>query len=529
MVHTCEMLVYRVLTISKLTIAGLCLSVASVFLPLHAQTVELENLVWLSRQLLNLPADNGQIVEVNPFQEPAFFWPKEVTVPHNLAERPENLLRIGNALYVCIDGTGRVYRIAEDNGMRFIRIDSTEHSGYNFNAYHFTLRDTIFSLGGYGYWRHNGHLRYYNSLSHGWEIIPLNREIPMTLLQRSTHTKGIHVNPIQEKLHYVLFYRPEEFKKQQNLVQASYTDTTTIFELDLRRHDWKELGTITPDFFRYFSRLTKVADLPWGELVWKSPKSSQEMYLINYSANTMLALDREKSSRMLLLLFPPNGTSFKSFTVYADSSLVIVNTLKQKQVIPLTLADFKPTGIRLYAPHFRLPASLRMNTLSWLALLAGLLSSGFAFTYYFRHRKKESKDHHAGLLIFDPIELELLGALYTRPNNSMLTEEINFLLGTNKKSVEVQKKHRSDLIKSINDKFTRLTGDEGKLITQERLEDDRRLMKYVLHMEKYQRMIRQTKNGKNGKPDKHEKHDPKENKSAPISPPEPSSGTQPVH
>lgn len=519
-VHTCGMLVNQVPVFTVIRVMCFGLLGFALNNPVSAQPVQPSRLEWTARELLSLPPDAGQIFEINASMMPVLFWPEDVTVPQNNPERPENLLRMRDGLYVCIDGTGMVYRIAADNGILFTRIDSSRHSGYNFNAYHFVLNDTLFSLGGYGYWRHNGHLRYYNSVNHGWEIIPLNREVPVTLSSRSTHTKGIHLNRTREKLHYIHLHRPEESLKTQPITKPANSDSTAVFELDLRRHDWKQLGTLSAEFYRYFSKASKAADLPWGELVWTGPKSNQEMFLINYGTNELLELSREKASHILLLLYPPNSPSVKSFTAYADSSLVIVNTQKQKQVIPLSLSDFTPTGIRIYSPRFVVPASLQMNTLSWIALLIGLVSSAFAFTYFYRTRRKNIKDPHVGMLIFDPVELELLGALYTRPSNSMLTEEINFLLGTNKKSLEVQKKHRSDLIKSINEKYTRLTGDTGKLITQERLEDDRRLMKYVLHLEKYQVMMQRSKAGKNGKHDKTK---------VAISPPEPSSGKPSVH
>ena len=59
-------------------------------------------------------------------------------------------------------------------------------------------------------------------------------------------------------------------------------------------------------------------------------------------------------------------------------------------------------------------------------------------------------------------------------------EDINFALGLGRKSLEVQKKTRTDTINRINHKFRVLTEDSRDLILRVRSELDKRFYNYVI-------------------------------------------------
>lgn len=52
-------------------------------------------------------------------------------------------------IVVQLDGTGKLLKPDSIGGLR--RMDSTLYEGYNFGAFNFVSKDTIFSLGGYGF------------------------------------------------------------------------------------------------------------------------------------------------------------------------------------------------------------------------------------------------------------------------------------------------------------------------------------------------------------------------------------------
>ncbi|MBL7850106.1 MAG: hypothetical protein JNN04_04335, partial [Cyclobacteriaceae bacterium] len=93
---------------------------------------------------------------------------------------PQKVLKTSTGLLLLPDGTGRVYVAQPTDGrLDFVRIDSTRFMGYNFGAFPFVYRDTLYSYGGYGFWHYNGQLRVFDTKKHEWQLVPLDREVPI--------------------------------------------------------------------------------------------------------------------------------------------------------------------------------------------------------------------------------------------------------------------------------------------------------------------------------------------------------------
>ena len=86
-----------------------------------------------------------------------------------------NYLWLRNKLFISIAGTGRVYEYTGNQTAK--RIDNTCLEGYNNSAFNFVYRDTIFSLGGYGFWVANGMLRYFDERSQEWQVKATNKTV----------------------------------------------------------------------------------------------------------------------------------------------------------------------------------------------------------------------------------------------------------------------------------------------------------------------------------------------------------------
>jgi hypothetical protein len=74
-----------------------------------------------------------------------------------------------------LDGTGKLLQI--DSVGQLSRMDSSQYEGYNFGAFNFVYKDTIFSLGGYGFWQFNGQLRYFNEKTNSWSVCKSNTTV----------------------------------------------------------------------------------------------------------------------------------------------------------------------------------------------------------------------------------------------------------------------------------------------------------------------------------------------------------------
>lgn len=84
--------------------------------------------------------------------------------------------------------------------------------------------------------------------------------------------------------------------------------------------------------------------------------------------------------------------------------------------------------------------------------------------------------------VFDERELQLLQAIMQNSSSGKTTsiEEQNKILGLSKKSVEIQKKQRSDVIMSINRKYAFVSQKEELLILKKRTEFDKRTYEYFI-------------------------------------------------
>jgi hypothetical protein len=93
---------------------------------------------------------------------------------------PQQLIKTSKGLFIYANGSGRLYQVLNNNDTtEFKRIDSTVFFGYSLGSFPFTYRDTIYSLGGYGIWRINGQLRMYVEKARQWDVVALNKEIPI--------------------------------------------------------------------------------------------------------------------------------------------------------------------------------------------------------------------------------------------------------------------------------------------------------------------------------------------------------------
>jgi hypothetical protein len=75
----------------------------------------------------------------------------------------------GDTLTVSVPGTGQVYQL-NTKELSVQRLDRTFFRGYNFNANQFLHKDTLFSVGGEGFWMRHNVITYYNTRTREWSL-----------------------------------------------------------------------------------------------------------------------------------------------------------------------------------------------------------------------------------------------------------------------------------------------------------------------------------------------------------------------
>lgn len=445
-----------------------------------------EQAEWMLQDLLS-DSDPVQSITLNQeFYTKPFFWPEDLKVPGKEIARFDYIIKNKNGLFLIIEGTGRVYKIVKSKeGIDFIRQDSTFYFGYNFAPINFSYKDTLYSLGGYGYWRTNGHLRYYKDSGYGWEIKVLNQEVPIQKHRTDFIKPGLWI----DFANGILFYLEAKFSNEAIRMESTnnyYSESLQLWTLDISKGIWKNSNKLSNQAFSVIDNSEKLCDLPWGELIRVGRKPQNELYLIDYSANEIFLLNKNLASKFLNVYHPEkDGFNQRTMLYYKDSILHLLTSSRLYLKLPLKKSDFQSTGIELYS-------SAGFSSPMYLLLSIVVLSfvGGIGYLLYAKGKRKNTEKSAVTVKLFTKSELELIQTIAARSDFSMTTEDVNFILGTTKKSVDVQKKHRSDIIKSINEKyksFTNITELES-FIEKKRIENDKRVLKYYIHPEKYKRL-----------------------------------------
>jgi len=69
---------------------------------------------------------------------------------------------------ITIPGTGQLYQFYPAE-LQFNRLDKTFFRGYNFNAAQFSRNDTLFSIGGEGFWQQHSTITFFNPKTLEWD------------------------------------------------------------------------------------------------------------------------------------------------------------------------------------------------------------------------------------------------------------------------------------------------------------------------------------------------------------------------
>jgi hypothetical protein len=146
--------------------------------------------------------------------------------------------------------------------------------------------------------------------------------------------------------------------------------------------------------------------------------------------------------------------------------------------------DFKEEDYSIYAPE---------NNYKNLWIIAILIAISILVIIKLKKRKNKVYDEHSEEVYttdlnsneFNSIETSLIDKLIEKSSNdSFLTvDELNSYLGIKKKTIEIQKRVRTEAINRINHKFNVKFNLETTFIERTRSAEDRRFFNYIISME----------------------------------------------
>ena len=417
----------------------------SPFLDKITSIQDLECKVFLSKQNEIIPVD-GTIFKTNG----------------------QELIKTKEKLYLLISQTGVIYQLEDkvDSSYSFHRIDNTININYNIACNNFVWDNHIYSYGGYGFWKLNGHLRAFNFLDKEWDIVPANNEIISNGHNWFSKNEGRVYVPFQAIVNAGIV-GPESIKGTKNY---------DSYYLDIASKKWVKLGSMHASA----KKLVEEASITNSFFTIDSGYiylNQDEAYYFNFIANKIY-----KSNNSELNQFFIRRANSNDIFLYKDS-----------------IFSFSPENQSFFTKKFSSNSFELLNYAIWglddnyfyVIIFIIFILTVFVFSIWLFNRSVSKKLEQSQLKIlksksvnqaFVGTEVALITLLLKNSKQSMNVEinEINHVLGIKDKNVGLQKKVRSDMINAINEKYQFITQSELQLISSVRKEDDKRFYEYFI-------------------------------------------------
>lgn len=326
-----------------------------------------------------------------------------------------------------VPGTGLVFSF-DSNNNQFRRIDNTFFRGFNFHSFSFVRKDTLYSVGGEGFWNTNSTLIHFDLKHKEWEKFYLKNSGP----------KSLEWNFGGYSKENDTFYALSGYEE--------FTDKTfnkkLIHSLDLKTRTWKELGLITTELFN-----DKISNAKYwlGDFLLYLDGDKPNVYLLDPIKNRIL-LYEGKNNQLKLGSNEITRDGDNIFIYRKESSGVTIDSLSVKELF----RDSKDVG-KLYIEKIEFPL---IQVISGALLLLVLIA-----LYFFLRMKKFERKY----LWFKKSEriqdlpehlIHLLKHFQINGKETILsTNQMNELLGIKSNSFETTRQTRSRDIKALNDYF----------------------------------------------------------------------------
>lgn len=397
--------------------------------------------------------------------------------PSGLVKNGQYIFNLNGSLLINLASTGLVYRAtptAESDSIVFYRLDKTKHIDYNINAYPFVYKNILYNIGGYGFWHWNGHLRQFNEKQREWDIIPLNIELPLSY---GPPGYQFWISQKENVLYTFGYVRGNEAIKDSRVNVISSIDT--IMRLDLKTSDWTVIGKQNKKITQSLQSTSTLANLDSGLLI----NNQGQIQYFNLLSNKIYSLNNRESSHILKAYMSEKITWFKNGKLYySDQKMVKIDS------ISMGTNDFTLTNEKVFTDNKQSSSSI--------GIIIALLTAG-VFIYFatkkgskiFQFFTKRSSlnglaSPYAGKDVFDEVEKALIRLLIenmSTKNCRTATDDVNRILGVGSKSSDMQKRKRSDVIRSINAKYRILVPETNiQLVDRVKNEEDGRLYEYFI-------------------------------------------------
>ena len=409
-------------------------------------------------------------------------------VPTKLANGV-SLLKKKGQMYLQLMGSGRLYQIQKQAKGEYdlIRLDSTFHTGSNFGSINFFYRDTLFKLGGIGFWKIKDYITFFSNKTHEWELVSSKKGVSVY----QSPDKGIlfYIDQLNGKLYLSNSINQLDFPASFN---TSFSDTCRVF--DFKEKNWENLGKVNPALKEI---LQKSLDLKTTFGPFIVFHSDLEMHWLNFSTNQFGVLAKDKQAEFRekwLKLYKGLPEHMYQFVMGSNYYLIRIekNGALQYEIITLNSKDFIDSNAQpIYSNSFivsflnKIEPGKPIIGNVFIVLMVILLYS----LYNKKIKKKKTPIEIQSILYknfysaLTAVEKELIQAIYELQikQEQISIKAINKIIGVQQKDTITQNKSRSDYFLRINQKFKLATRASELLIVKQREETDKRIYNYNIN------------------------------------------------
>lgn len=386
------------------------------------------------------------------------------------AIRFESLLtNQANQSYLLADCTNQVY-VFDFEKMQLQRIDKTYYRGHNCLSTRFVREGIIYCFGGYGMFRTNNLMTYFQPETKEWMALNPANDAPKSIhlgLEGYSKEKDVFFSGLN------YFYSDSE-NKAKSIYDFGF------YAFDFKTKLWQKLGVIEQEALSYFHRDGINRNIFWNGKYFivhyfQSPFS--RVIIIDPIKNEVYQWDDK--DKILGVTIANFENEFAKEYVLGDS-LFTIQVLRTQQE-KLTKSVFSIEQMKQNSKLLgKLYLSESKSQLIYLFVALGLVG-GLIFIFLRRNQRKLIDSQR--IVELNDIEKKVFEDLKTNKREEGLsTEQLNNLLEIGSKSIENQRKLRSDFLKNFEAKLSQIYQVSNPI---ERIpsKTDKRMMEYKLSEE----------------------------------------------
>lgn len=346
---------------------------------------------------------------------------EEVNLNDVLTNYEINVFPKGKIRILTVPGTGQVYEFDISKSL-LKRIDKTFYRGYNFKALQFVQNDTLFSLGGTGFWQINNVLSFFNNPTHEWQII----------FPKGDRPDGVYLNSsgISDGFVYSIHMNRDLDNKDTN-------KKSHFYNFDIKSKTWSKIGDLN-------TTLLSKNDINSFEFQW----SSNHMFFL-YSREPIFA--NVLTNKVYQYVGGRTGFLTNKGKIYLSKGFVYTfrndNRIISSDSIPYD--ELIRNSVLLGELYSKTPKTQIKNQVLIFVLALFLL---FAAIIIYRSVIKSKRKRSASSTQKPPKYFDKMLEAYkvNGADHLLSTDELSKIIECDSMAFDTQRQYRSKFISSIN-------------------------------------------------------------------------------